>query len=177
VRLYPEFIWLEKWTDTLYFMYLGSRDHGGMIWKIQSDTVCCSDVPNLKRTSISVISQDFELMPRETRIQGPTRYSRVFHGTFPQTAPDGCRSPSVLPARDRRMVPHLRMLCASNSHIVQLTNETVSTFGLDVGRMSCFRALFGFSGRTSRDNTSINNDGRNFNNQRATTYYQTTCAN
>jgi len=123
---------------------------------------------------MSILSQDFELVPRETRIQGQTRYLRVFHGIFSQTASCGCRSPSFQRETGERYL--ICVLCASNSHIVQLTNETVSTFGLDLSRMNCSRALFGLFGRTYRDNNSINNDGLNFNSQKSN-YYQTTCSN
>ena len=50
------------------------------------------------------------------------------------------------------------------THLVRLTNRFVSTFGLDLGRMSCSRALFGVSEEGNDHYTSINDDGKNLNN-------------
>ena len=69
-------------------------------------------------------------------------------------------------------------LSCNLAHLVRLTNRFVSTFGLDLGRMSCSRALFGVSEELPVVNysyTSINDDGKNINNQKSN-YYQTTCA-
>ena len=50
------------------------------------------------------------------------------------------------------------------THLVRLTNRFVPTFGLDLGRMSCSRALFGVSEEVNTSYTSINDDGKNLNN-------------
>ena len=56
---------------------------------------------------------------------------------------------------------------AATCHLVRLTNKFVSTFGLDLGCMSCSRALFGVSEElpvVSNSYTSINDGGKNLNN-------------
>ena len=64
------------------------------------------------------------------------------------------------------------------AHLVRLTNRLVSTFGLDLGRMSPSSAPFGVSEEppvVNKSYTSINDDGKNLNNQKSN-YYHTTCA-
>ena len=46
------------------------------------------------------------------------------------------------------------------AHLVRLTNR----FCLDLGRMSCSRALFGVSEEVNNSYTSINDNGKNLNN-------------
>ena len=64
------------------------------------------------------------------------------------------------------------------ARLVRLSNRFVFTFGLDLGRMSCSRALFGVSEElpvVNNSYTSINHDGKNLHSQKSN-YYQTTCA-
>ena len=53
------------------------------------------------------------------------------------------------------------------AHLARLTNRFLSTVGLDLGRMSCSRALFGVSEElpvVNNSYTSINDGGKNLNN-------------
>jgi len=154
-KVYSMFMWLETLDGHSMFHVVGQPPGS---WRHDLvDSIRYSYAPNLKRTSMSILSQDFELMPRETRIQGLARCSSAFHGIFSQIASGGCRSPSFQCDTGEQCL--ICVLCASNSHIVQLTKETVSTLGLDLSRMSCSRALFGFSVRIR---VMVTGSGRGF---------------
>ena len=82
-------------------------------------------------------------------------------------------------------VDHVNISCWTipgnwlSCHLAYLvpTNGLVSTFGLDLGRMSRSRAPFGVSEELPAVNnsyTSSNDDGKNHNNQKSN-YYHTTC--